>query len=362
MLSEVYSSVKPLFILSSLSGLFFIKVDFKDEKVLKPSWSTLTVFAVIMIHTIGYWQYSNLELITRIFETKASSKGSPILMFLDYSVVVTSMSWIYYKRDKILKILIMLSEIDEKFEVRINYKLQQKRLWIILGSMLLIIVIILLIQLSLTVFSQTVSIHKEYLIPLFHILLFITKICLFSHYIVFMSKISKRFVMMNDCIDKSIDQLPGIHLKIAECVKLYNSVYGTPMMGTFAVYLVWCSIYSSIPLLMTGLNLLMKIMIIIGMAIAAIILCSIIHAAERISIAKQHGMQQLYSKLAFEPENSDKICQIIMQIRDTNVGFSCKFFDFNWNLMFKFITACVMYLIIIIQFEGENLKKDQLIC
>ena len=167
---------------------------------------------------------------------------------------------------------------------------------------------------------------------------------------------------MNDCIDKSIDKLPRIHLKIAECVKLYNTVYGTPMMGTFAIYLVWCSIYSSIPLLMIGLNLLMKIMIIIGMAIAAIILCSIIHVSEKISIAKQHGMQQLYSKMALDPENSGKICEFIMQIRDTNVGFSCKFFDFNWSLIFKFVTACVMYLIIIIQFEGENSKKDQLIC
>lgn len=365
MLSEVYSSVQPLFILSSLSGLFFIKVDFENDKILKPFWSSLTVFAVIMMHTIGYWQYSNSDVVTKIFETKASSKGSPILMFLDYSVMVMSMSWIFYKRGDILKILINLSEIDEKFcefEVRTNYKVQKKRLWIILGSVMFVIILILLLQLSLAVYSKTVSIHRDYLTPMFYILLFITKICLFFHYIVFMSKISKRFEIMNGCIDKSINQLPMIHLKITECVKIYNSVYGTPMMGTFAIYLIWCSIYSSIPLLMNSLNLLMKIMIVVGMLLAAVILCSIIHVAEKIQLAKQQGMQQLYLKLAQEPENLEKISHFIMQIRDTKIGFSCKFFDFNWHLIFKFITACVMYLIIIIQFEGENSKKDQLIC
>jgi hypothetical protein len=271
------------------------------------------------------------------------------------------MSWIYYKRDKILKILINLSEIDEKFceiEVRISYKFQQKRLWIILGSVLFITVGILMTQLALSVSHF----EKDLLTPIFYVLIFITKLCLFSHYIVFMSKISKRFEMMNDCMDKSIDQLPKIHQKITECVKLYNSVYGCPMMATFAVYLVWCCTYTSIPFLMTRLSMLVKIMIIIGLFIAAIILSSIVYVSERILNAQQHGMQILYSKLSQEPENSEKISNFVMQIRDTNIGFSCKFFEFDWKLIFKFITTCVVYLIILIQFEGENLKKDKLIC
>ena len=168
-----------------------------------------------------------------------------------------------------------------------------------------------------------------------------------------MYNIGTRFEMMNLCIEQSLRNTPKIHLKIAECVNIYNSIYGLPMMGTFAIFLIWFIIASSKLVLAPEIDIFSTIALTFNISTTAIALCFTIFTAEKILNAKQKSINLLYTKLGREPGNSDKIIHLIMQIRHTNVGFSCKFFEFNWSLMFKFTTACVMYLIVLIQFEGE---------
>ena len=79
----------------------------------------------------------------------------------------------------------------------------------------------------------------------------------------------------------------------------------------------------------------------------------IVNPAERIVTARTKAIEILHLKMTKNPEKSDKIFHLIMQIEHINAGFCCKFFDFNWHLVFKFASACVMYLTIIIQFEGS---------
>ena len=178
-------------------------------------------------------------------------------------------------------------------------------------------------------------------------------IILVLHYITFMCNIGTRFKLLNLCIEKSIENLPKIHLKIVECVKIYNIVYGTPMLGTFTIFFVWCCMGASTIVIIPKNSTLAITFLIPGVLTTMLFTYLIIKAAQKITYAKQSLIEILYTKLVKEPENCDKICKLIMQIRHTNVGFCCNFFEINWNLMFKFITAGVMYLIIIVQFEGS---------
>ncbi|KAL7014894.1 hypothetical protein ACKWTF_016178 [Chironomus riparius] len=139
---------------------------------------------------------------------------------------------------------------------------------------------------------------------------------------------------------------------------MYNSIYGLPMMGTFAILFIWCCMSTSTVILMPRNNIALFLFFLITLIAAAFSLCLIVRSTEKTLAAKQQAIQLLYGQMSIEPENCEVIFQFIMQIRHTNVGFSCKFFEFNWNLIFNFITACVMYLIIIIQFEGSIDKKD----
>ena len=250
--------------------------------------------------------------------------------------------------------LIKLSEIDDKLceaGLIINYKRLQKRLIALIG----LILFLLFSQVGIT---MVISIHLMkfqligILVCIYNYLVFIIGIVLFSHYTVLMYNIGTRFEMLNLCIEQSLPKAPHIHLKISQLVNIYNSIYGLPMMGTFAIFLIWFIIASSKLVLSPEINIFSTIALSFNISTTAIALCFIIFAAEKVLNAKQKSILILYSKLEREHENSEKIIQLIMQIRHTNVGFSCKFFEFNWNLMFKFTTACFMYLIIIIQFEG----------
>lgn len=360
MLSEVYSSLKPLFILSSLTGLFFIKIDFQALKIVTPFWNRLIIIFVVLIQIFGNSFYIHNELMTELLFTKVSKIGTPILMLSDYFFSITAMLWIFTKREQILKILINLSEIDDNlrdFGIKIDYKKEQRKLSIVIGFLMIIFVSSTIITTLLS--SQLLNgINLGVFLPILSFMIFVIGLTLLAQYIIIATNIGMRFEMMNSCIDKSALKLPKIHLKIAECVKIYNLIYGFPMMGTFAILFIWSCMSTSTVILMPRNNIFLFLFFIIGLISAAFALCFIVRSTEKTSAAKQQAIHLLYGKMSKEPENAESIFQFIMQIRHTNVGFSCKFFEFNWNLIFNFITACVMYLIIIIQFEGSVEKKD----
>ena len=66
-----------------------------------------------------------------IFHTKMAKAGSSALIALDYSFAISSILWIFTKRNEILKILIKLSEIDKRFRdfgIKIDYEKQKRKL------------------------------------------------------------------------------------------------------------------------------------------------------------------------------------------------------------------------------------------
>ncbi|KAL7014886.1 hypothetical protein ACKWTF_016170 [Chironomus riparius] len=115
MLSDILESIKPMLIASYLTGVFSFKIDVNSSSIKTQKWHKLTNIAVISIHLISAHFYSNSDLMEKMFFTK-TSKITTILVYVGHFLGVTSMVWIFLNRANFLKILIKLSEIDEKLK------------------------------------------------------------------------------------------------------------------------------------------------------------------------------------------------------------------------------------------------------
>jgi hypothetical protein len=231
----------------------------------------------------------------------------------------------------------------------LDYKKQQKQLSLIIGLELLMLVFLSIVT---TILSNHLLMGFDFgfFVPILNLIIFIVCLALVTQFVVLMYSIGLRFEKMNSCMENSIVDLANIHLKVAECVKIFNSVYGFPIMGIMTVAFIWCCISASTIIITPKEQVLLLIYITFSHNSAIFTLCVHTFAAERILSAKSHAIELLYQKMSQEVD-VQKEQYFIMQIRHTNVEFSCKFFEFNWKLIFRFITACVMYFIIIVHFE-----------
>jgi hypothetical protein len=357
MLPEVHSSLKPLLIVSHLTGVFICRIDTELARITASKWNKFSVFIFYMIYIIGIFPYSKSNLINQMLFTETSKASAFALIYVDHLMTVSSIVWIFVKREKFFQILVKLSEIDGNLVdlgIKVDYKSGQRKLNFVL-------LLTLLIQSCLTVLTILGRIYNDTKLDLFAIIyslmIFINAVALVTHFVVLMSNIGMRFQMMNSCIEKSSLKLPEIHLKIVECVNIFNSIYGLPMMIFFGNLFLWCCILASLSIYVADSDIQMIIGTYLNLILTAIALFMIIYAAEKTLNAKQEIIQLLYAKLTKESENFIAILSFILQIRHTSVAFNCKFFEFNWKFIFKFITACVMYLTIIIQFE-KSMEKD----
>lgn len=355
-LSEVYSSLKPLFIMSHLTGVFICRIDIRSAKIITSIWNKLAVFTFYMIYIIGIYPYSKSNLIQQMFYTETSKASSFALIYVDHMMTVSSIVWIFIKREKFFHILVKLSEIDENLMnlgVKIDYRKEQRKLNFVL-------IFTMSIQLCLTVYTILDKMFNDEKLNLFPIIyslmIFVNAVALVGHFVVLMFNIGCRFELLKLCINQSLQNTQELHLKIAECVKIFNSIYGLPMMIFFGNLFLWCCILASLSIYVANSDIQMAIGTFMSLIMAGFALLSIIYSAEKILNAKQEIIQLLYAKMVKEPENLVTILAFILQVRHTNVGFSCKFFEFNWNFVFKFVTGCVMYLTIIVQFERSMEK------
>lgn len=351
MLSKVLSSIKPLLFISYLTGILVFKIDNKTSAIITTNWHKLIICITILLEITGTWFYPYSELIDEMFITKTSKLSSVVLIYCDHVMCICSIVWIFFNREKLMKILTGLSEIDEKlqeFGLEINYKGHQRKL-------IIVFTLLLCFLLSILMFSTFNHIwhgmQTEITTTLFNTMAFINATTLISHFIILMFNIASRFDMMSKCIDKPIQELSKMHSKIIECVKTYNSIYGTPMMLVFGSWFLWTCISLSLLALVPVSDFSKISEFCISLGFTGLTLFVITFVSEKLSNAKQQTIHLLYQRMFEDSESSDKALQLIMQIRHTSIGFSCIFFDFNWKLIFKFVTACIMYLIIIIQFE-----------
>ncbi|KAG5669248.1 hypothetical protein PVAND_017140 [Polypedilum vanderplanki] len=178
-----------------------------------------------------------------------------------------------------------------------------------------------------------------------------------THFIFAAFTIGQRFEYLNSCIEnnfKEIKKCSKIHLKITKSVKIFNKIFGLPMMFFFASLFAWNCV-GSFTFVMLPKYDWSKIatLIQIGLAICFTFfeIAVTIYAAEKTSNAKIKAIEILYKNLNKQNENQAEVMNFVSQISHTNVSLGCKFFDFNSKFLFQFITATVMYFIILLQFE-----------
>ena len=124
MLSEVYSSLRPLFVFSSLTGMFFLDIDSKTSRMKTTMWNKVSIIITLVFYIIGSWYYFKCELIEKLFSTKLSRTGANVLLVIDFTFIISAMLWIYTQRGGILKILIKF-DVNDFLKLKIICKLFQ---------------------------------------------------------------------------------------------------------------------------------------------------------------------------------------------------------------------------------------------
>lgn len=210
------------------------------------------VLSVIQI--IGIFHCTNSDLMNKMFFTTTSK----ILLFMNYLgnlICMLTLFWILIKRKEFLKIFIKLSEVDkmlDKFGVKIDYKREQMKLvwcYFIFGM------IFILIAVSSVVYQIQHNLRISISLTLFDIVKLINTVTLISHFIIVSSNIATRYKLINSCLQNSARELQKIHLEIADCVKIYNLIYGTPLMLMLANAFIWSCICASLAVLSSDFSL-----------------------------------------------------------------------------------------------------------
>jgi len=325
MLTKVLSSIKPLLYVSYLTGILVFEIDTKTFNTSVRRWQKLTIFVLSVIQIIGIFHCTNSDLMNKT-STSFFTTTSKMLLFMNYLgnlICMSTLFWILIKRKEFLKIFIKLGEIDknlENFGAKIDYKRKQMKLaccYFVFGM------IFILIAVSSVVYQVQHNLKISISLTLFDTVKLINTVTLISHFIIVSSNIATRFKLINCCLQNSALELQKIHLEIAECVKIYNLIYGTPLLLMLANAFIWSCICASLAVLSSDFAL--AIGYIISLLFSISVLIMIIKPTENIVDAKQEAIQILYLKMTKVPENSDKIFHLIMQIRHINVELSCKF-------------------------------------
>lgn len=352
MLSTLLSSLSPVFIISKTTGIFIFNIDEKTQKLVDKSWHKLVIAAVSMLHFLASFMYFNFDIFNHIFHTKTSKLGSPFLIFMDHNFYLCCILWLYWNRRKILKILEILGGVDQlllECGIKVNYEKFRKRLILSLAALTFAMIQSTIFA---TYFQWQISISYNFWIPVINFGVFTVGLSIILQIIVFMLLIGTRFLKLNLLIQNHLLEMPKLHLKLSEAVALYNSIYGFPLMLIIGNILIWTCMSASLIVLMPNMDSKLLFGYGTSLMFSVVSMWSIFTAAGRIKVAQKEAVQLLYEKIA-TGSDTEGIFEFIMQIRHTNPGFSCKFFDFDWHLVFKFAAASVMYLIIIVQLEGS---------
>lgn len=357
MLSPVISSLKPIILMASLCGFRLFTLNQKTATI---TITKLNIFSIVITVLLNFF-LSNLYWHSKLFRvyfflTEIVQVSIPIMITIDHLCSVIGMWWNCHKRHEIATIFIQLSEIDDElmeFGVTINYKKIQREMTIFFGT---IMGVVYGTSFICVIAQQSYGVNTQMLTTMFGCWVNFLIVTYVSQCTIGMMSIGLRFEKIVEIFErklqnikeahKKIDKnehkvyknLQKIHLKIVECVKIFNSVYGIPMFISFGNLFAWtCMSTFTIAILIKQNNLSLIIISGLGFSLGftAFSLIFIINAAERTSVAKEMAVERLYRLMCEDASDKNENLNFISQILNTNVNFSCKFFDFNWKLMFK---------------------------
>jgi hypothetical protein len=336
MLSSVISSLGPVILVSNLTGFFSFDIDIKTKSATIAPWNIFLIFFTLAINfTLGcvFWNFSPFG---QYFFAEIAKFSVPIMFSVNHLLLVFIMVWNFINRRKIVKLFVVLSEIDVKlrdFGSEFDPKKQRKILTIVIIAFISLIILNVAFA-EIVQFSHGFAFNPLNTVAMFW--MFILEFVLVLKFVVIMMAIGKRFELMNNCI-RNNKNVAKIHLKIVNAVKIFNGIFGIPIMLAFANYFSWICMttFSIVMVPKEQMNFETAITMIIGISLSWTFLFVMINAAEKITRAKEVSIMLLFKAMAENCGNCEKIQGLLMQILNTNVSFSCRLFDFNWKMMFN---------------------------
>ncbi|KAL7014885.1 hypothetical protein ACKWTF_016169 [Chironomus riparius] len=358
--SNIFSSLSPFHTILKYTGALIFTIDSRNSTVVVTKWNYFAILLIILSNALLGCSYWTMDFFFS-FTIQVADKSEPFLIFMDHFICIFTIYWIFRHRHGVLRILIILNEVDEIYKdngIDIYHESFRKKTFIATAFCCL--------------YAGSSSTFVAYIMGLYSTLSGIT-LALFTIWIYWLSlsfqlhygfmvfAISIRCRTMVIWIQKhpfSLKNISRIHLRLVEVMKLFNSIFSQIIMlfiGTLFSWNCFCAFALTIARKSTLNEFITSVALLSNLVFSTILLVCVVRYCERILESKEMMIESLYfvknkaSKVGCE--NDEEISGLINQILHTNIRVRCNFFDINWKFLFHFLAASIMYLFILIQYE-----------
>jgi hypothetical protein len=330
------TTFRPLYTISIITGFLFFTINLHDFTATFKMWNFLTLSLMMAANVAMSFSYWFVDIFQTFVDIGIAQKSTPLLIGFDHITLIFAIVWFLKCRHDFVKFLKIIVDIDEnllEFGVKIDHDLQKRKL-------IKIVTGVFFVMAGLQFYNWHVH-NINYSLPMlvFSTWIFAVWLVFLVNFVFCAVAIGQRFEMMNRCIDsQATPKLSQIHLKIGETVKIFNGVFGQPMMFIFGSLFAWNCMTAFTFLMMPKIDLGQIATIVqVGMSILLtfIELVVTIRAASRAQNAKAKAVELLYKLMNTTNGGRNEIVNFISQISHTNVTLGCKFFDFNFKFLFQ---------------------------
>ncbi|KAG5670399.1 hypothetical protein PVAND_000667 [Polypedilum vanderplanki] len=364
----LYESIKPLHIAAKLLGFLVFTVD--DEKF-TPKFKFCDIFFILsgissnFLMNYIYWT----TIFDFVFERSSIINISIPFITLSQNIIVITITIAgFFKIHKVCDILRKFSEIDEEFgkcfNIKIDYEKQkQKAVKLIVSMSLMVIVIVLIRYTSNLIYSPTSSIKTN----IYYFMCFCGSTVLLLSFKFAALGVKMRFENVNKCLRSSLNyqelsshqlkKLAKIHMKITDIIQLINQTFSLALMLYFIIFFCWCCMYCFL-IVSTSKEVWLNYSGYILLRLTANIFIDglMFNAIRTASLAEMEGIKT--ARILFEIRidkigETETISSFIDQVKFTSMKFSCGLFSYDWKFLFKFLSAVIMYVIFMMQFDSS---------
>jgi hypothetical protein len=347
-LSQIMESLRPLLFVSRATGYQLFTIDVAKVKPHVKIRDIFSIILTVMTNCLVNSTFWISEYNPGIHGIVVMKYSLPILMFFNHIGNFFGMAWIFFNRREIVKLLEIMSEIDEilmKIGENIDHIKNKRNLKILVAFP---ITFVFTITSCCCIFHETNHFRLDFLLQVFSLWIFICTFVLYFHLVTGVSGISQRFAkmcqIMNNILPKSVENLrkiQEIHLKIADSILIYNKVYGPLMVFYFGGSFCWLCISIFAVAMMPNVNqsTVCALMCVVIHCFITIATCFfIVNLAENVTSYRKKLIKNAYKIVNIYSQHSDfcgKVLQLQSQIMNIKFVFSCGFFDINWKFVFK---------------------------
>ncbi|KAL7011801.1 hypothetical protein ACKWTF_014464 [Chironomus riparius] len=363
---SILSAIQPLIYILQVTGFAIFTVNpttwKADIKIFNIFSGIVTIIINVCLHYLFWISFFDFD----IQGTEIVRTALPKLVYSCVFIYFLGKIFSFFNRQKIVKFLQKFCELDEKFkelDIHFDYKSDRARithtLILVCGSIPTISIIAFCIHLR-----HPVNIDLS--MSIFIFFGNTSQFLITYQIIITMIGVRRRHAAVNNFLTSKFDQkisefqiLSEIQFLIVEILEIFNSIYGPVNMMCVALVFGW-HCFSTFLIVMMSSVMWMNFtwVCIIHVLMHFVMFSSTVVVIYYCESAKDEGrktVKVLYKNLSMADCGliRERIRSLISQILDTKVEFSCGLVDFNWKFLFQFLTAAIMYFVILIQFEAS---------